>query len=78
MKVIFSIFKPYLSVVDFSEAEDNNIWRRPYSLSTSLSLPAECIVLSVATHSPQRKLRRTESTRSKDGRAVHPKPFRCF
>lgn len=58
---------------------------RPSSLTTSISLPAECIVLSVAPGpaepSPERKLRRAESTRSflkKDGRAVHPKPFRIY
>lgn len=59
--------------------------RRPSSLTTSISLPAECIVLTVAPGpmepSPERKLRRVESTRSflkKDGRAIHPKPFRIY
>uniref|UniRef100_A0A1W7R503 Uncharacterized protein n=1 Tax=Aedes albopictus TaxID=7160 RepID=A0A1W7R503_AEDAL len=59
--------------------------RRPSSLTTSISLPAECIVLSLApgpTEPPlEPKLRRVESTRSflkKDGRAFHPKPFRVY
>ncbi|XP_053698709.1 microtubule-associated protein tau [Sabethes cyaneus] len=60
--------------------------QRPSSLTASLSLPAECIVLSLAPGptvdpSPERKLRRVESTRSfirKDGRAIHPKPFRIY
>ncbi|XP_055524959.1 uncharacterized protein LOC129718322 isoform X2 [Wyeomyia smithii] len=59
---------------------------RPSSLTASLSLPAECIVLSLApgpTVDPslERKLRRVESTRSfirKDGRAIHPRPFRIY
>ncbi|XP_055586741.1 microtubule-associated protein tau isoform X2 [Uranotaenia lowii] len=63
--------------------------RRPSTmLTSSLSLPAECIVLSQvavppdpAEPSPERKLRRVESTRSfirRDGRAIHPKPFRIY
>lgn len=54
------------------------------SLIASLSIPAECIVLSVADEpSPERKVQKLEPTEApcyirKDGRAVHPKPFRTY
>ncbi|CAO1434801.1 unnamed protein product [Diamesa hyperborea] len=49
-------------------------WRsKPYTLSTSLSLPNECIVMSVC--SPAKKIRRIIQY---SGRALHPKPFRTY
>uniref|UniRef100_A0A182PGS3 Uncharacterized protein n=1 Tax=Anopheles epiroticus TaxID=199890 RepID=A0A182PGS3_9DIPT len=52
------------------------------SLTASLSIPSECIVLSVADEpSPERKVQKLEPAPCyirKDGRAVHPKPFRTY
>ncbi|XP_049301076.1 microtubule-associated protein tau isoform X1 [Anopheles funestus] len=52
------------------------------SLTASLSIPSECIVLSVANEpSPERKVQKLESASCyirKDGRAIHPKPFRTY
>uniref|UniRef100_A0A182K876 Uncharacterized protein n=1 Tax=Anopheles christyi TaxID=43041 RepID=A0A182K876_9DIPT len=53
------------------------------SLTASLSIPAECIVLSVADEpSPERKVQKLEQAAPcfirKDGRAIHPKPFRTY
>uniref|UniRef100_A0A182F7L4 Uncharacterized protein n=1 Tax=Anopheles albimanus TaxID=7167 RepID=A0A182F7L4_ANOAL len=53
------------------------------SLTASLTLPNECIVLSsiVKEASPERKVQKLESASCfirKDGRALHPKPFRTY
>ncbi|XP_070502931.1 transcription factor SPT20 homolog, partial [Chironomus tepperi] len=48
-------------------------WRsKPYTLTTSLSLPSECIIMSVC--SPAKKKRIIAYS----GKAFHPIPFRCF
>ena len=56
----------------------SGFWRsKPYTLSTSLSLPSECIVMSVTSAnsicSPAKIPRMRYS-----GRAYHPTPFRTY
>lgn len=44
-----------------------------------MSLPAECIVLSVTSAtSPKRKIRRISSGTPRNGRAWHPRPFKLY
>ncbi|XP_058055653.1 microtubule-associated protein tau [Anopheles bellator] len=77
-----------VSGVDLSRSIDYEPVRAPplmtASLTTSLILPTECIVLSVAqpdAPSPERKVQKLESAPCyirRDGRAIHPKPFRTY
>ncbi|XP_037051177.1 microtubule-associated protein tau isoform X4 [Bradysia coprophila] len=53
-------------------------WPFSSSLTSSMSLPAECIVLSVTSASPRRKVRRLSSGSTKNGRAWHPRPFKLY
>lgn len=60
-------------------------WRAPKitrttTLTSSMSLPAECLVLSVSMPSLNDKRPKSAIQKSnrKSGQAVHPKPFRLF
>ncbi|XP_035772636.1 uncharacterized protein LOC118456188 [Anopheles albimanus] len=76
-----------VSGVDLSRSIDYEPLKAPplmtTSLTASLTLPNECIVLSsiVKEASPERKVQKLESASCfirKDGRALHPKPFRTY
>ncbi|KFB36881.1 hypothetical protein ZHAS_00004085 [Anopheles sinensis] len=53
------------------------------SLTASLTIPTECIVLSVADE-PSPEVQKVEPVTTsalpfrRDGRAIHPKPFRTY
>ncbi|XP_050068670.1 basic proline-rich protein [Anopheles maculipalpis] len=75
-----------VSGVDLCRSIDYEPVRAPplatASLTASLSIPSECIVLSVANEpSPEQKVEKVEPAPCfirKDGRAIHPKPFRTY
>ncbi|XP_046804846.1 basic salivary proline-rich protein 2 isoform X2 [Lucilia cuprina] len=54
--------------------------QRSTTLSTSMSLPAECLVLSVSMPSLSNDRKRSKSAgpKKKKGQATHPKPFRLY
>ncbi|XP_055921784.1 microtubule-associated protein tau isoform X2 [Eupeodes corollae] len=64
----------------------NNFWKAPKitratTLTSSMSLPAECLVLSVSMPSLNNEKRPKSAgpkSARKPGQAIHPKPFRLF
>ncbi|KAH8359242.1 hypothetical protein KR215_002437, partial [Drosophila sulfurigaster] len=54
--------------------------QRATTLTSSMSLPAECLVLSVSMPSLNSEPKRPKSAgaKKKPGQAVHPKPFRLY
>ncbi|XP_073815898.1 microtubule-associated protein tau isoform X4 [Musca autumnalis] len=54
--------------------------QRSTTLSASMSLPAECLVLSVSMPSLNNEQKRPKSAgpKKKKGQAIHPKPFRLY
>lgn len=56
------------------------LWRTS-TLTSSMSLPAECIVLSLTSPSSYRNIKKVTQSGSKsarDGRAWHPIPFKIY
>ncbi|XP_059611996.1 microtubule-associated protein tau isoform X2 [Phlebotomus argentipes] len=74
--------KDYLRSIEhpITPASPTQPWRST-SLSASMSLPAECLVLSVtagSSYPPDGSLPQRRQRSAKSGRAVHPRPFRAF
>ncbi|XP_032289756.1 microtubule-associated protein tau isoform X12 [Drosophila virilis] len=80
--------KDYLKNVEHSVAlttPPTQYWKAPRiqratTLTSSMSLPAECLVLSVSMPSLNSEPKRPKSAgaKKKPGQAVHPKPFRLY
>ncbi|XP_067617899.1 microtubule-associated protein tau isoform X2 [Eurosta solidaginis] len=79
--------KDYLKNVDHTIAltPSTQNWKvqkvqRATTITSSMSLPAECLVLSVSMPSLNSEQRRPKSAgpKKKQGQALHPKPFRLY
>ncbi|XP_055853600.1 microtubule-associated protein tau isoform X2 [Episyrphus balteatus] len=79
--------KDYLKNVEHPVAltSPSQFWKAPKitratTLTSSMSLPAECLVLSVSMPSLNDKRPKSAGPKSarKPGQAIHPKPFRLF
>uniref|UniRef100_A0A1B0G9P7 Uncharacterized protein n=1 Tax=Glossina morsitans morsitans TaxID=37546 RepID=A0A1B0G9P7_GLOMM len=55
--------------------------KRATTITTSMSLPAECLVLSVSMPTLSKEAKRSKSAGPKKrttGQVIHPKPFRLY
>ncbi|KAH8242755.1 hypothetical protein KR032_001736, partial [Drosophila birchii] len=76
-------YETHLRILFVSESPQ--YWKAPRiqratTLTSSMSLPAECLVLSVSMPSLNSETKRPKSAgpKKKPGQAVHTKPFRLY